>query len=1046
MSNVLKIGGRHTHPASGGTGGGGSTALASVTVNNYGASTLSNPEVRFAHVFGATDVPSGSTVTLDVGGTPVPATFARRSTGLNGELRCVDILAKLPASIAASGSATVNLSAVAASSWDDTLPGGKTAAQVVTDLTTNHDALKVQLRGLTNSLGGTEGSGTWTADMGVGLAAGTTPAESGYYEANATGPAAIDFRICAPFKDNTGGAQHTNLWAAFYLVCFLDTTTGAITRISSEVCVWQGKRARANDHYRCQLDLLLGSTVARSWGGNTGDGRTFNFATTAVDTTGNTITLSGHKFAAAQTVQFTTTGTLPAPLATGTDYYVAPTSVGASTIKVYSTWSAANNTVTSTSTEIDLTDQGTGTHTIQGYTDFYAYQVHSLLDLECDWDWHTGITGAFLTRPTYHVVHDNVYYRKTGIVQPIDLSITFANASDPTPAQWSPNTFGGQNENVNTGGLGVSYHNCWNEWQARRLHSPSDRTGYVQSARVRARGSGMLRRFFVDESNLKIMTLNATAYTGLASRVTTYQFDYNSSARSADIPAPSGSTGPYAVSGQVDFSHYYPNAAGNYFLDGGGSNLDYLLTEAAYTMLQRLPGPDASFRYQRDYATSGRTYYPAFPCTQPRSDAFVGNLIADAALAAPDGTPEKTYFKDVVGDTFDFVNWLINTAYGADFRALGGWHIAETNANGPSGITNLSVSGTANLSVDSDETTNFMQSYIGECAAVVCRKWPSTGAIAWATQMATWFTNLWITPNCPAYATVYDVRVKPNPNSGPVFNAPSDIFALDVNSGNGVAASTTIGLVFDTDGTVTRIGVEAYVNADIFPQTGERVYLTDEVDLARGYYGAPVPAAYTLYDTYYVRQSDGAGHFKLATTNSDTTIISSVTPYYTTDTLAANVTSTSSTTITTTGTITFTSGIRFLRIGTELMRVVGGVGTTTLSVDRGIGGSTAATHTAGDTIQVLYSCAWFIDAFNRTTFCPTNCYRHNDTAIDGPIEGHLTLARAACAYLYVAGLLPITAFNNADTFWQQETGVGTSGGPTSFAANNSVVDSAVTSV
>ncbi len=70
-----------------------------------------------------------------------------------------------------------------------------------------------------------------------------------------------------------------------------------------------------------------------------------------IDTTLNTITITAHGFVTGLTVQATTTGTLPAPLLTGTDYYVIV--VDADTIKLATT---LNNALAGTA--IDITDKG----------------------------------------------------------------------------------------------------------------------------------------------------------------------------------------------------------------------------------------------------------------------------------------------------------------------------------------------------------------------------------------------------------------------------------------------------------------------------------------------------------------------------------------------------------------------------------------------------------------------------------------------------------------------------------------------------------------
>lgn len=79
---------------------------------------------------------------------------------------------------------------------------------------------------------------------------------------------------------------------------------------------------------------------------------TFDFATTDVDTSGETITEIAHGLVNGDEVTFTTTGTLPAGLSTGTTYYV----VGKTddTFQVSTTFGGS---------AVNITDQGSGTHT-----------------------------------------------------------------------------------------------------------------------------------------------------------------------------------------------------------------------------------------------------------------------------------------------------------------------------------------------------------------------------------------------------------------------------------------------------------------------------------------------------------------------------------------------------------------------------------------------------------------------------------------------------------------------------------------------------------
>lgn len=73
-----------------------------------------------------------------------------------------------------------------------------------------------------------------------------------------------------------------------------------------------------------------------------------------VDTGGNTFTITGHGLPQGRRVQFTTSNTLPSPLAANTDYYVLnPTT---NTFQVSTTIGG---------TAVDITTQGTGTHSVK---------------------------------------------------------------------------------------------------------------------------------------------------------------------------------------------------------------------------------------------------------------------------------------------------------------------------------------------------------------------------------------------------------------------------------------------------------------------------------------------------------------------------------------------------------------------------------------------------------------------------------------------------------------------------------------------------------
>lgn len=86
---------------------------------------------------------------------------------------------------------------------------------------------------------------------------------------------------------------------------------------------------------------------------------TFSFATTDVSAANDTITETAHGLVTGDAITLSTTGTLPDPLATSTTYYVIRDD--ADTFKLATT--AANATA---GTQINITDTGSGTHTLTG--------------------------------------------------------------------------------------------------------------------------------------------------------------------------------------------------------------------------------------------------------------------------------------------------------------------------------------------------------------------------------------------------------------------------------------------------------------------------------------------------------------------------------------------------------------------------------------------------------------------------------------------------------------------------------------------------------
>lgn len=108
-----------------------------------------------------------------------------------------------------------------------------------------------------------------------------------------------------------------------------------------------------------------------------------NFATTDVNTTSEEITVTGHGYSNDQLVVITSTGTVPGNLTAGTQYYVVR--VNDNTIKLASSITNSRN-----KTAINISSQGTGTHTITPYEFFVVVTDTSSPVLN---DYNTGPGG-----------------------------------------------------------------------------------------------------------------------------------------------------------------------------------------------------------------------------------------------------------------------------------------------------------------------------------------------------------------------------------------------------------------------------------------------------------------------------------------------------------------------------------------------------------------------------------------------------------------------------------------------------------------------------
>lgn len=139
--------------------------------------------------------------------------------------------------------------------------------------------------------------------------------------------------------------------------------------------------------------------------------------TVTVDAGTDIFTATAHGFGLGNPLRFTTTTTLPAPLALNTTYYARD--ITANTFKV---------SLTPTGTAIDITDTGTGTHTVQGQ----AYNVSSAGVVNTNNGSNlfttTGVAAGTAASATYTKADDTVIFTTNVGLTP--LSFTVDTATD----------------------------------------------------------------------------------------------------------------------------------------------------------------------------------------------------------------------------------------------------------------------------------------------------------------------------------------------------------------------------------------------------------------------------------------------------------------------------------------------------------------------------------------------------------------------------------------------------------------------------------------
>ena len=179
---------------------------------------------RFGVAFKQGDVPAGASFNaVDGGGNIMSAQADAVNHWPDGSVRWCEVRGYTARAIAAGGADTVAITSRTAA-FNNTLPGGKTASQLLTDLQsfTGSQDLNIELSSLASASGASNiyTTGTWTAHFNT-LAAGP------YVQQVNKGPCCMGFRAWGQLK-NGAGQNHAHIHVAFYVWLWLTPSTGAI--------------------------------------------------------------------------------------------------------------------------------------------------------------------------------------------------------------------------------------------------------------------------------------------------------------------------------------------------------------------------------------------------------------------------------------------------------------------------------------------------------------------------------------------------------------------------------------------------------------------------------------------------------------------------------------------------------------------------------------------------------------------------------------------------------------------------------------------------
>jgi hypothetical protein len=198
---------------------------------------------RFGVAFNQGDVPAGASFNaVDGGGNIMSAQADAVNHWPDGSVRWCEVRGYTARAIAAGGADTVAITS-RTPAFNNSLPGGKTPSQLLTDLQsfTGSQDLNIELSSVASASGASNiyTTGTWTAHFNT-LAAGP------YVQQVNKGPCCMGFRAWGQPK-NGAGQNHAHIHVAFYVWLWLTPATGAIRDVEYIVYLHNSLLTQSSD-------------------------------------------------------------------------------------------------------------------------------------------------------------------------------------------------------------------------------------------------------------------------------------------------------------------------------------------------------------------------------------------------------------------------------------------------------------------------------------------------------------------------------------------------------------------------------------------------------------------------------------------------------------------------------------------------------------------------------------------------------------------------------------------------------------------------------